>query len=94
MEQAMNDVAMELADTSRGRKSTKRAQPPVHDLRDWLARVERIRELVRVPKPVDRDEEMSAISYLIAKNQPSPAILFEQARGFESSPSTASTWAG
>jgi 4-hydroxy-3-polyprenylbenzoate decarboxylase len=42
-------------------------------------------ELVRVHKSVDRDEEMSAISYLVAKMQPSPAILFERARGFEDS---------
>jgi 4-hydroxy-3-polyprenylbenzoate decarboxylase len=55
----------------------------VRDLRDWLSRIERMGELVRVQKAVDRDEEMSAVSYLVAKMQPSPAILFEQARGFE-----------
>src|SRR5487761_1045450 len=56
---------------------------PVEDLRDWLARVERMGELVRVEKPVDRDEEMSAISYLLAKQQPSPAVLFENAAGMK-----------
>ena len=43
-------------------------------------------ELVRVDQPVSRDEEMSAISYLAAKQQPSPAVLFERPRGFDNSP--------
>ena len=60
------------------------------DLREWLARVEALGELVRVTEPVDRDEEMSAIGYLAAKQQPSPAVLFERARGFEASPFGAS----
>jgi 4-hydroxy-3-polyprenylbenzoate decarboxylase len=58
----------------------------IQDLREWLARVDQIGELVRVGEPVDRDEEMSAISYLVAKQQPSPAVLFERAKGFERSP--------
>ncbi|MDB5596756.1 MAG: hypothetical protein JWM36_3717 [Hyphomicrobiales bacterium] len=60
-------------------------QPPINDLREWLARVEAIGELVRVKDPVERDEEMSAISYLVAKQNPSPAILFERAVGFDNS---------
>lgn len=63
---------------------------PIRDLREWLARVEALGELVRVTEPVDRDEEMSAIGYLAAKQQPSPAVLFERARGFEASPFGAS----
>jgi 4-hydroxy-3-polyprenylbenzoate decarboxylase len=59
---------------------------PIQDLREWLSRVEAMGELVRVREPVDRDEEMSAISYLLAKQQPSPAVLFERASGFEQSP--------
>ena len=51
---------------------------PIQDLREWLARAEGIGELVRVKQPVDRDEEMSAVTYLLAKRQPSPAVLFEQ----------------
>jgi UbiD family decarboxylase len=69
------------------KKSNKASAPrPIQDLREWLARVDEIGELVRVDKPVDRDEEMSAISYLVAKQDPSPAVLFERARGFEKSP--------
>jgi len=59
---------------------------PIQDLRQWLDRVEAMGELVRVDKPVDRDEEMSAIGYLMAKKSPSPAVLFENAKGFEKSP--------
>jgi UbiD family decarboxylase len=59
---------------------------PVRDLREWLARVDAMGELVRVQRPVSRDEEMSAVSYLLAKQQPSPAVLFECACGFEKSP--------
>ena len=51
---------------------------PIQDLREWLARADAIGELVRVKQPVDRDEEMSAVTYLLAKRQPSPAVLFEQ----------------
>jgi len=58
---------------------------PVRDLRDWLARVEAIGELTRVSAAVERDEEMSAISYLLAKRTPSPAVLFETVAGFERS---------
>jgi UbiD family decarboxylase len=61
-------------------------QAPIQDLREWLARVEKLGELIRIGKPVSRDEEMSAVSYLVAKQQPSPAILFECASGFEKSP--------
>jgi len=68
-------------------KSSKAAsRKPIQDLRDWLVRVDEIGELIRVKEAVDRDEEMSAISYLVAKQQPSPAVLFERARGFEKSP--------
>ncbi len=69
------------------KKSSKAAaRKPIQDLREWLARVDEIGELIRVKEAVDRDEEMSAISYLVAKQQPSPAVLFERARGFEKSP--------
>jgi UbiD family decarboxylase len=59
---------------------------PVRDLRDWLARAEQIGELIRVAQPVDPDEEMSAVTYLLAKRRPSPAVLFERARRFEQDP--------
>ncbi|MDP6174603.1 MAG: UbiD family decarboxylase, partial [Rhodospirillales bacterium] len=58
---------------------------PIQDLRQWLARVEEIGELVRIDAPVNRDEEMSGIGYLLAKQDLSPAVLFGLAEGFENS---------
>jgi UbiD family decarboxylase len=71
---------------SKPRASANKQKKPIADLREWLAEVERIGELVRVSHPVDRDEEMSAIGYLLAKQHPSPAVLFECAKGFEKNP--------
>jgi 3-polyprenyl-4-hydroxybenzoate decarboxylase len=51
---------------------------PIQDLREWLERADAIGELVRVKQPVDRDEEMSAVTYLLAKKKPSPAVIFDQ----------------
>jgi UbiD family decarboxylase len=79
----MNEAIAPLRSTEA--VASKRAEP-VQDLREWLARVAAIGELVRIDKPVDRDEEMSAIGYLLAKNNPSPAVLFERPQGFDSSP--------
>jgi UbiD family decarboxylase len=59
---------------------------PVQDLRDWLARVEQLGELTRIDQPVDPIEEMGAITYLLAKKSPSPAVLFERPSGYEASP--------
>jgi UbiD family decarboxylase len=58
----------------------------IQDLRQWLSSVDQIGELVCVDQPVDPIEEMGAVTYLVAKQSPSPAVLFEKARGFESSP--------
>lgn len=66
--------------------SNRTGQAPIQDLREWLARVEDMGELVRVTEPVDRDEEMSAVGYLLAKQQPSPAVLFERPVGFDNNP--------
>ncbi len=61
-------------------------KPPIKDLREWLERVEAMGDLIRVTEPVSCDEEMSAIGYLVAKQHPSPAILFEAVKGYENSP--------
>ncbi|HEV7664151.1 MAG TPA: UbiD family decarboxylase [Chloroflexota bacterium] len=58
----------------------------IQDLRQWLSAVDELGELVCVDQPVDPIEEMSAVTYLLAKQQPSPAVVFEHAKGFESSP--------
>jgi len=79
-------VNLSRAGLKKAAVSKATARKPIRDLREWLSRVEQLGELVRVRQPVDRDEEMSAISYLVAKQQPSPSVLFERPRGFDGSP--------
>jgi 4-hydroxy-3-polyprenylbenzoate decarboxylase len=59
---------------------------PIQDLRDWLERVDELGELIRIKEPLDPIEQMSAIGYLVAKQDPSPAILMEKTKGHEKSP--------
>jgi UbiD family decarboxylase len=79
-------VGVPLKDLRKSEGAKAIGGKPIADLREWLSRVEGIGELTKVSQPVDRDEEMSAISYLVAKQQPSPAVLFEHPRGFDKSP--------
>lgn len=67
-------------------EATKHDARAIQDIREWLDRSEGIGELVQVEQPVDWNEEMSAITYLVAKQTPSPAILFENPKGYEDSP--------
>jgi 4-hydroxy-3-polyprenylbenzoate decarboxylase len=53
----------------------------LHDLRGWLAAVDAIGELRTIDAPVDPIEEMSAISYLISRNENAPAVMFTNVRG-------------
>ena len=75
-----------LGAAARAQATPSQGHVPIQDLREWLSRVEEMGELVRVGRPVSRDEEMSAVSYLVAKQQPSPAVLFERPHGFDNSP--------
>ena len=59
---------------------------PIQDLREWLERVEGIGDLVHVTQPVSIEEEMSAIGYLVAKQNPSPAILFDNSERLREQP--------
>jgi UbiD family decarboxylase len=70
---------------TRPREITAAPGRPVQDLRDWLRRVEGLGELQRIQAAVDPNEEMGAITYLVAKQTPSPAILFERPKGYEAS---------
>ncbi|HEX9455426.1 MAG TPA: UbiD family decarboxylase, partial [Candidatus Binatia bacterium] len=70
----------------REEKTTESAgKKPIQDLREWLERVEALGDLVRVKESVSCEEEMSAIGYLVAKQKPSPAILFDNIKGYEKS---------
>src|SRR5688500_19895165 len=76
-----------MAMAKREQKATESAgKEPIQDLRQWIERVEQMGDLVRVSEPVSCDEEMSAIGYLVAKQKPSPAILFDNIKGYEKSP--------
>ena len=52
------------------------------DLRDWLKKVENVGELKTINEEVDWDEELSAITYMVAKNHGSPALLFENIKDY------------
>ncbi len=51
------------------------------DLREWLVRVEAAGSLKRITAPVDTDEELSAITYMAARDERAPALLFERPDG-------------
>src|ERR1043166_9484181 len=71
----------------REEKTTESAgKKPIQDLREWLRGVEALGDLVHVKEPVSCEEEMSAIGYLVAKQKPSPAVLFDNIKGYEKSP--------
>src|SRR5919198_1116305 len=53
---------------------------PPRDLRDWIARLEREGELVRVQAEVDADLEITEINDRTVKAG-GPALLFENVRG-------------
>lgn len=50
------------------------------DLRDWLALVEKNDALRRVTASVDADEELAAITFLAARQDNAPALLFENVK--------------
>ena len=52
------------------------------DLRDWLTKVEAIGELRTIREEVDWDEELTAITYMVAKKKSSPALLFGNIKGY------------
>ena len=68
------------------RETSDAKKGPIQDLREWLQRVEEMGDLVRVKDAVSCEEEMSAIGYLVAKQNPSPAILFDNIKGYQKSP--------
>jgi 4-hydroxy-3-polyprenylbenzoate decarboxylase len=56
----------------------------IQDLRQWLAEVDKLGELVCIQESVDPIEEMGAVTYLVAKQSPSPAVLFDNPSGANS----------
>jgi 4-hydroxy-3-polyprenylbenzoate decarboxylase len=50
------------------------------DLREWLASVECLGQLQRIAAPVDCDQELGAVNYLVASREGAPSLLFENLR--------------
>ncbi|WP_180994407.1 UbiD family decarboxylase [Bacillus sp. Marseille-P3661] len=55
------------------------------DLREWIEKVEQQNLLQRLTEQVDPNEEMTAITYMVANETPSPALLFENVKGYPDS---------
>lgn len=51
-----------------------------HDLREWVAELERRGDLIRVQAEVDPDQEITVIQHLVL-NAGGPALLFERVKG-------------
>ncbi len=54
----------------------------IKDLRDWLKEVEGLGELLHVSGEVDWDQEMSALTYMVGKQEKAPALLFDNIQGY------------
>jgi 4-hydroxy-3-polyprenylbenzoate decarboxylase len=74
----MEDIA--IARTASRAPAPAAAAGPC-DLRDWLARVERLGQLQRISASVDAEEELAAITYMAARDENSPALLFQSIAG-------------
>ena len=72
------------AETTRNRTSPAPQSRPAlgwHDLREWLALVEKIGELKRIAAPVDPIEEIGAVTLLATRDYTSPALMFDNLEG-------------
>ena len=58
-----------------------RATANLSDLDAWLEKVEALGELKRITAEVDPDLETSTLTYLVGREQGSPALLFENIKG-------------
>jgi len=69
---------------------------PVHwrDLREWIAQIEQKGELQRINKPVNADEELTAITYMATRCERAPALLFETIAGDKSGSSVLANMLG
>ncbi len=58
-------------------RAEPRAGVAWRSLRDWLELVDGAGELMRIDKPVDQVEELSAITYMATRKETAPALLFD-----------------
>jgi UbiD family decarboxylase len=64
------------------KKEREKRMANYRDLRDWLKMVEEIGELEVIREEVDWSEELTAITYMAGKKKGSPALLFENIKGY------------
>ena len=81
----MEERVANLAGNSGAAPSHRQAR--WRDLREWLALADAQGQLKRIAKPVDSDEEMSAIAFMATRREDAPALLFDNIRGNTSSAS-------
>jgi 4-hydroxy-3-polyprenylbenzoate decarboxylase len=68
--------------TSEGPPRTDNQRTP-RDLREWLSLVEADGGLHRVTAPISAKEELAAATYMVARDENSPALMFENIIGDE-----------
>jgi UbiD family decarboxylase len=73
----------ELSNLQAGPAAAAKHHSPIpwRDLREWLALVDADGRLMTIRQPVDADEELSAITYMAARRENAPALLFESVGG-------------
>jgi len=54
---------------------------PWKDLREWIRQVDACGLLKHIRLPVDPEEELSAITFMISRSETAPALLFESLKG-------------
>ena len=70
-----NPSSAEASSTAEARPN--RTAAPA-DLRDWLERIDEAGELRHITAPVRLDEELGAITYMTARDEAAPALMFEE----------------
>ena len=70
-----------LGGSQTGEVSNGHAPVAWQDLRDWLALVDRAKQLKRIDSAVDPDEELAAITFMAGRTQETPALLFSNLVG-------------
>ncbi|MFI4987287.1 MAG: UbiD family decarboxylase [Alphaproteobacteria bacterium] len=76
----MEEIASSI-EAVRGSETAGTGGPAWQSLREWLALIEERGLLQRVAAEVDPEEELSAITFLTARREDAPALLFERLKG-------------
>jgi 4-hydroxy-3-polyprenylbenzoate decarboxylase len=66
--------------TSRTRQQNAGRAVQWRDLREWIELAAAQGEVRTIDAPIDPDEELSALTYMVTRNERAPALLFENVR--------------